>query len=61
MRGSFSYDLHAVGTTLVTIRETDIIWDCHLGRPESVYLYTQRRGPWRHLDAAEFATLAWVE
>jgi len=45
----------------VTIRETDIIWDCHLGRPELVYLYTQRRGPWRHLDAAEFATLAWVE
>ena len=40
-----SYD-NALAESVIGLFETEVI---------------QRRGPWRHLEAVEFATLAWVE
>lgn len=43
--GSDSYD-NALAETIIGLYETEVI---------------RSRGPWRHLDAVEFATLEWVD
>jgi len=40
-----SYD-NALAETIIGLYKTEVI---------------RRRGPWRHIDAVEFATLAWVD
>jgi transposase InsO family protein len=40
-----SYD-NALAETVIGLYKTEVIW---------------RRGPWRHVEAVEFATLAWVD
>jgi putative transposase len=40
-----SYD-HALAETIIGLHKTEVI---------------RRRGPWRHVDAVEFATLAWID